>query len=438
MRRILIADDEIIIATQLEERLSQMGYDVVGIASSGAAAVEMAKKLTPDLILMDIVMPGEMDGIDAARIIRKENGTPFIFLTAHNDRSIIRRAKALEPLGYILKPFLDAQIAAAIEVALHNEKMTRLVRISEERYRRLAEIIPHGIIETDTKLVIAYANPAFHKLFDFPEGAMAGKDAVDILHTTAQKEKLQSDLIRVFNDEPPPTPCIVKGRTRGGRSLDMEVSWDYRRDDQGRLSGFIAVVTDITERLNFEKALRRAHNELEERVERRTRELVRVNTRLENEIRIRRQAEEDLEIKQSSLEEFNTALKVLLNKRDENRAELEEKVLLNIRELATPYLERLGKTSLDPMQKAYLGILQSNLDDLISPFSKRLSSRIWNFTPTELKIANLIRLGKATKEIASLLHLSSKTVETHRKNIRKKLSLDGRKANLRSYLLSIQ
>lgn len=438
MRRILLVDDEIIIATQLEERLTQMGYSVVGIASSGPAAVDMAEKLAPDLVLMDIVMPGEPDGIGAARIIREQNGIPFIFLTAHTDQDLIRRAKDLEPLGYIMKPFQEGQITAAIEIALHNEGIAGRLRQSEKRYRKLVEIIPHGIVEIDKSLNILFANPACHRMLEYSEGSLLGMAVTDIMHTKADKEKIRRDILRFLEDEPPPTPWIFRGRSRRGRILDMEVSWDFKRNAEDQVSGLIAVVTDVTERLGFEAALRRAYDELEERVEQRTQQLVRVNTRLKREIQVRKRAEEELEVKQTNLEEINTALKVLLKKRDEHRLELEEKVLINIKELALPYLEKLEKTVLDPTQRAYLGILEANLDDIISPFSRHLSSRLWNFTPAEIKIANLIKQGKTTKEIAMLLNLSPKTVETHRKNIRKKLAIHGRKANLRSHLLSIQ
>lgn len=438
MRRILLVDDEIIIATQLEERLTQMGYEIVGIAASGLEAVYMAKKLVPDLVLMDIVMPGEVDGIEAARLIQEENRIPFIFVTAHTDQDLIRRATEQEPVGYILKPFQDGQITAAIEIALHNEEMAGRLRQSEKRYRKLVEIIPHGIIEIDMDLNIVFANPALYRMLEYPEGELTGTPVTGIMQKKADKEKIHRGLLRVLEDEPPPTPWIFRERTRRGRVINLEVSWDYKRDAGERVTGLIAVVTDITERLDFEAALRRAHDELEKRVEHRTRELVRVNTRLEKEIQDRKRAEEALEIKQVNLEETNTALKVLLKKRDEYRLEMEEKVLINMKELAFPYLEKLGKTVLAPTQRAYLEILESNLDDIISPFSRRLSSRLWNFTPAEIKIANLIRQGKTTKEIAALLNLSPKTVETHRKNIRKKLSIDGRKANLRSHLLSIQ
>jgi len=144
-----------------------------------------------------------------------------------------------------------------------------------------------------------------------------------------------------------------------------------------------------------------------------------------------------LEIKTTTLEETNTALKVLLKRRDEDKTEYEEKVLLNVKELVVPYLEKLNKSGLDETQKAYAGILESNLNDIISPFSQRLSSKFLNFTPTEIQVANLLKQGKTNKEIGEVLNSSPRTVAFHRENIRKKLGLKNKKTNLKSYLLSL-
>jgi AmiR/NasT family two-component response regulator len=136
MHRIMIVDDEVVITTQLEERLTYMGYEVAGRASSGEAAVEMAKRLSPDLILMDIVMPGEIDGIDAAETIKAELGIPIIFLTAYADDKFVERAKNVEPFGYILKPFQENEIKAAIEVALFKKDSERQLRESEDQLKK--------------------------------------------------------------------------------------------------------------------------------------------------------------------------------------------------------------------------------------------------------------------------------------------------------------
>ena len=151
-----------------------------------------------------------------------------------------------------------------------------------------------------------------------------------------------------------------------------------------------------------------------------------------------KERESELEIKTESLEEMNAALKVLLRQREEDRVELEEKVSLNVRELVLPNLDKLKKTKLDERQTAYVEILESNLNDITSPLLRRLSFKYLNLTPKEIQVANLVKQGRTTKEIAELLNLAKKTIDFHRENIRKKLGISNKKANLRSHLLAIE
>jgi two-component system, response regulator PdtaR len=121
-----VVDDEAIITMQLEERLSEMGYSVAGMAASGEDAIEKARRIKPDLVLMDIVMPGKINGIEAAKVITEDLNIPVVFVTSYVDDQIIEKAKAVKPYGYIVKPFNGFEIKAAIEVALfrnHTEKI---------------------------------------------------------------------------------------------------------------------------------------------------------------------------------------------------------------------------------------------------------------------------------------------------------------------------
>jgi PAS domain S-box-containing protein len=145
---------------------------------------------------------------------------------------------------------------------------------------------------------------------------------------------------------------------------------------------------------------------------------------------------QELESKSQELEEVNAALKVLLKKREKDKIELEERVLLNVKRIVEPYFEKLQQSKLNERQKEYLEIIQTNLSDIISPFSRNFSSIYYHLTPQEVQMADLIRQGKSTKEIAQIMSLSIKTIEFHRTNIRKKLGLTNRKANLRTYLMS--
>ena len=146
----------------------------------------------------------------------------------------------------------------------------------------------------------------------------------------------------------------------------------------------------------------------------------------------------DLEIKTTRLEEVNAAMKVLLEHSEMYKKELEEKVLSNIKELVDPYLEKLEGSEIGQGQKIYLSIIRSNIDEIISPFTRKLSSKYLNLTPSEIRIANLVKQGKTSKEIAGILNVSGKTVGFHRESIRKKLGLKNQKANLRTHLLSLQ
>jgi DNA-binding CsgD family transcriptional regulator len=201
-----------------------------------------------------------------------------------------------------------------------------------------------------------------------------------------------------------------------------------------------SIIHDITDRKQAEKALRKAHD----RLERRTTELVKLNRKMKQEIEERklaaqelRKREAQLEINTNELEEVNTALRVLLKRRDEDKTDLEEKILFNVKELVVPYVEKLKKGKLDARHTAYVGILESNLNDIISPFAHKMSSKYLGLTPTEIQIANLVKQGRTTKEIAEILNSSDRTVEFHRKNIRKKIGIVNRKVNLRSHLLSM-
>jgi len=190
------------------------------------------------------------------------------------------------------------------------------------------------------------------------------------------------------------------------------------------------IITDITDRKTAEKKLKTLNRTLEDRVEERTTELRKANEELQA-------REKELKAQKKSLEELNAALRVLLKKGEEDKKELEEKMLFNVRELALPYVDKVMQSRLDPNQLECLKVIKANLDDIISPFGRRLSVNGLKLTPKEIHIANLVKQGRTTKEIAALLRLSERTITTHRDNIRTKLGLKVTKANLRTHLLAI-
>ncbi|MHC4753239.1 MAG: helix-turn-helix transcriptional regulator, partial [Planctomycetota bacterium] len=185
--------------------------------------------------------------------------------------------------------------------------------------------------------------------------------------------------------------------------------WIKRRNTQIEYRGQPAIlgnVVDITERKRAEDALR--------------------------------QRKKELKAHAGSLEEVNTALKVLLSRGKEDKTELEEKVLANVKELVLPYVETLRNTRLDAKQMAYTSIIESHVNEIVSPFLRSLSSKYMGLTRREIQVAGFVKDGKMNKEIAELLNVSVRAVEAHREHIRAKLGLKNQPVNLRSYLLSLQ
>jgi PAS domain-containing protein/DNA-binding CsgD family transcriptional regulator len=227
----------------------------------------------------------------------------------------------------------------------------------------------------------------------------------------------------------------------GGRWLRFTAA--AIRDSKGEMVGAVETLEDITERKRAEIALRNAHDQLEHRVQERTMDLFQSTEALKEEITERklvekalRKRERELKMKSNSLQEVNTALKVLIAQREEDQKEVEEKILNNVKELLLPYLEKLKKTKLTDFQSSHIRVIETNLDNIISPFLKNLHSKYLNLTPKETRVAILVKEGNTTKEIADLLGMSVAAVEFHRNNIRRKLGLRNKKANLVSHLAS--
>jgi PAS domain S-box-containing protein len=288
----------------------------------------------------------------------------------------------------------------------------RALRESEERFRMIFKNSSDGIIVADPETMkFLYVNPAICKMLGYTKEELTQMGVVDI-HPKKSLEYVVSEF---------------EAQARGEKSLAMNIPFLKKNETiiymdtnssivrMGEKISIIGVFRDVTDRKLAEEALQKAHDELESRVAERTREL---------------------KIQKSNLEEANIALQVLLDKRQEDKKEIEDSALTNVKELVAPYFEKIKKTKLDNQQKTFLSIMESNLNEIISPFTRKMSHRYLNLTPTEIQVANLIRYGSDSKEIADLMGLSPRTIYNHRISIRKKLGLENKKTNLRSYLLS--
>ncbi|MBW1941659.1 MAG: PAS domain S-box protein [Deltaproteobacteria bacterium] len=288
------------------------------------------------------------------------------------------------------------------------KKAEEALRESEERYGSILESMSDVYYRTDLEGNLLMTNPAGLNLlgYDRMEDVMGRNIARDFYKNPEQRKSVMTKLMKqgkIRNAE-------VTLRKKDGAAVVVETNSHLVYDKNGRPVAIEGTVRDRTERKMAEEALQKAHEMLELRVEDRTAALI----------------------------EANTALKVLLKKRDEDREELQEKVFVNIRQLIQPYIEKLRGKIADERQRNILDILDSNLKDIVSPFSTTLSSKYLCLTPTEIQVANLVKHGKSAKETADLLNISRRTIEVHRANIRKKLGIRGQKANLRTHLLSLQ
>ncbi|MCG2722972.1 MAG: helix-turn-helix transcriptional regulator, partial [Thermodesulfovibrionales bacterium] len=147
-------------------------------------------------------------------------------------------------------------------------------------------------------------------------------------------------------------------------------------------------------------------------------------------------SKEELQNKTAELEELNAALNILLKKREEDKRVFEQNIIFKMKELIVPYLSKLRKSPLNKNQETHIDIIESHINEMLSPFAYRLNSRYHSLTPTEINVANLIKQGRKTKDIATLLNSSERAVEFHRNSLRKKFGLKNKKENLRTFLLS--
>ncbi|NOX34681.1 MAG: PAS domain S-box protein [Deltaproteobacteria bacterium] len=276
---------------------------------------------------------------------------------------------------------------------------------SEQRYRTLVETMGDGLSEIDENMITTYANEMLGQMWGRSNDEIIGKK-VDQFLDDENKAILFKQLEKRKKGESDPYEIVwIK---KDGSELHTIMTPTPYFDSQGNFKGSFAVITDISKQ-------KKEKNLLELRVRQRTREL---------------------ENKTKSLEEVNTALRVLLKKREEDKTILEERMLLNVRELVIPYIERIRDYRLNDRQKGCLDIIESSLNDIVAPFLHKLSLEFLSLTPSEIQVANLVKFGKTTKEIARILNLSGKTIEFYRKSIRKKVGITNKSINLRTFLTS--
>ncbi len=285
------------------------------------------------------------------------------------------------------------------------KKALKEINENEEKFKAFFDNANDVLVYIDKDGRMTEINNAVMDVFGYDPEEITGKmfSDFDILsHETVQKMNTAIKQSAYGNTVP---RMEFRALRKDGVKIFVEVASRTLKKNNDDLF-YICIVRDISDRKLMEQKLQEHQDHLEELVKERT----------------------------IKLEETNAALKVLLKKREDDRTELEEKILHNVKEMIFPHLEKVKTEKMNYKQEVNLEIIQENLFDIISPFSHRLTSKYFNLTPSELQIANYIKYGRSTKDIAEILNLSVNTILFHRSNIRKKLGISKQKSNLRSYL----
>lgn len=250
---VLIVEDEYIVAKGIQTSLESLNYHVPFIVSSAEQAIACAKAAKPDLVLMDIVLRGQMDGIDAAKHLRNRLQIPVVYLTAYSEQKIVQRAKETEPYGYLLKPVDPKELQTTIEMALYKARMEKKLRASERRYRTLFERCPDIIytVSSDGKTVLSL-NPAFEQSTGWTATAWIGKPFSALLHPedALRGEKLHHDVLRGGTKNTDELRMV----TKSGTYLVGEFAVIPHRE-HGKLIGLLGFARDLTERKQIEEEL---------------------------------------------------------------------------------------------------------------------------------------------------------------------------------------
>ncbi|MDP3150686.1 MAG: PAS domain S-box protein [Ignavibacteria bacterium] len=286
-KNILIVEDESIIAIDLQTCLTSSGYNVVDIVSTEKEVFAVVEEKSPDLILLDILLKDGNDGVVIAKKIRAEYNIPVIFLSAYADKKTLARAKLAEPYGYILKPFEVKELHSTIEVALHKHSIEKKLEENERWLFTTLRSIGDAVITTDVNGKITFSNKIAEELSGLSEKELIGKNISKTLK-----------LINEETREEVPNPVLHVLKTKSSSNLQSKVSLVARSgneipiddsaapiiDEKGKITGVVLVFRNVSKQRKTELDLSEVQNQLEELVEKRTKELTEVNLQLEKEI----------------------------------------------------------------------------------------------------------------------------------------------------------
>ncbi len=296
---------------------------------------------------------------------------------------------------------VDGVILDITDLKLVDEKL----RKSEEKYRQLFHSIKDSILVSDTNRNVIDCNQTFRECFDYSKEEIIGRQTDCLYGSKEEFLKIGKKLKDYFELDEKSFTYNINYKKKSGEIFPGETNAFFLKNDKGETVGFIGITKDITHRKMVEESLQKANEELKR--------------------------------KTVELEDTNTALKVLLQKRDQDNLELQENIYSNYELMLTPFLRKLKNRLGNRNEQNLLDIIETSLQEIVAPFAKNLASPMMSLTSSEIQIATMIKQGYSNKEIAIILNSSKRTIDTHRQNIRSKLKLNNEKINLKTYLMNL-
>lgn len=258
--RILVVEDESIVARDIQNMLLGLGYEVVGVTSTSNEAIEKAKENKPDLVLMDIMLQGEMTGVQAADYIYTKFNIPIVYLTAYADENTLQKAKKTEPFGYLLKPFEERELQTTIEIALYKFKMEMKLKDRERCLTTILKSIADGVVATDKEGKINFMNPFAEDLTGIKQEEASGKSLGNVLNILSEKTgkplKIPTDKILEGKNFRLQSEVVLS--SRGQEETYVHQNAAPIQDEAGNISGIVLAFSDISRLKATEEELRKS------------------------------------------------------------------------------------------------------------------------------------------------------------------------------------
>ena len=412
--KVLIIEDEPALQKAMQRVLKRENYDIA-VAGNGMKGLELMKSERPNIIFLDLRMP-ELDGFGFLEQINIKPDDPYtvIVMTGHGNDLEVERSFKLGVNFFLHKPLSLVEVCCLARKCLEikdTEKQLREHRQSLEKIvsqrtteltnqvrfqQNLIDSIPVPVYFKDPDLRYLGCNRAFEEAIGMNKEHIIGKTVYGIMPEKLANIHQQKDLQLLKAGEL--KYYEISAEYPDGEEHELLVFKALFLDEKGAVEGLIGTNLDITER-------NRTRQQLEHHAE--------------------------------ELKNTNTALRVILKQVNENKTDMEDKILDNFSRLISPHLETLEASLGNSPQLEYVKIIQENIKKITSGFSQKLSSSYLGLSPREIQVADLVRHGRTNKESAGLLSISVNAVEFHRNNLRRKLGIQNKKVNLRTYLLSM-